>query len=477
MSRRVVSCAAALIVAGAAFLYGAVDDGPPLTNADRSHTLAQGFACPVCSGQSVAESDVPVAREIRRQIAVWVDEGRTDGYIRDRLVAAYDVVIDYKPSMSGLTGLVWVLPVLAAAGIAAALAVMLRGGGRDARVGVWDAQVGRSSGGRDASAVSAPDGRRLGVVVAWVAAVGVFAVVSGVLVARFAGSRGADGSITGNIRSTVREVIFEAQRSLQSGDIEAAIQAYDEALEMQPSNVEALTYRGWLTSRAGDTATAVVYLEDAIAVDPDYPDARLFRAIVALDQDDGVRAAFELAAFDGLDPPVYAERLLAQAQVRSRVAAARNTAALRLMEDVYSAEDRPAFDVTDFTTADAVAASEALAVQGGLLEAVKLLDWVLRSYPDDVDALVGRGWLLVRSGESELVDRGIGYLDSALAVDTDNSHALVYRAFARLHSGDIDGARVDLAAFDVLESRPPELIALITTQSLRDALNSDSFDR
>ena len=290
---------------------------------------------------------------------------------------------------------------------------------------------------------------------------------------RFTGSRSVGGSITGDIRSTVREVIFEAQRSLQSGDIDAAIKAYDEALELQPSNAEALTYRGWLTSRDGDTDMAVVYLDDAIAVAPDYPDAHLFRAIVALDQNDGATAASELAAFDGLDPPPYAESLLAQAQVRSRVAAARNAAALRSMEDVYSAEGRPAFEATAFTTADAVAAAEALAVQGRLLEAVKLLDWALRSYPDDAHALAGRGWLLTRSGEPKLVDRGIGYLDSALDADADNTHALVYRAFAHLHRGDIDKARADLAAFDAHKSRPPELVALIKAQGLRDALSSD----
>ena len=101
MSRRAVSWVAAVLVAAAAFLYGAVDEGPPSTNADRVRALAGDFACPVCAGQSVGESDVPVAREIRRQIAVWVDEGRSDAYIRDQLVAAYDTDIDYNPVRLG----------------------------------------------------------------------------------------------------------------------------------------------------------------------------------------------------------------------------------------------------------------------------------------------------------------------------------------------------------------------------------------
>ena len=128
MSRRAVGWLAAVLVAASAFVYGAVDEGPPRTNADRVRALAEDFACPVCAGQSVAESDVPVAREIRRQVAVWVDEGRSDAYIRDQLVAAYDVDIDYNPSGSGLTSLVWILPVLAGGGIATVLVVTLRSG-------------------------------------------------------------------------------------------------------------------------------------------------------------------------------------------------------------------------------------------------------------------------------------------------------------------------------------------------------------
>ena len=248
---------AAAVVAATAFVYGAVDEGPPKTNADRARALAEDFACPVCAGQSVAESDVPVAREIRRQIAVWVDDGRSDAYIRDQLVAAYDVDIDYNPSGSGITSLVWILPVLAAGGIAAVVVVLLR------------SDRGRA---QAVAGLSTAVRRRLWRNAAtWTVAIVVVAGAAGLLVARSSGSRSTDGSITGEIRTTSRELIFEAQSRLGANDMDGAIAAYDEALELQPSNVEALTYRGWLTSRRGDPATAVQYLDDAIAVDPAYP--------------------------------------------------------------------------------------------------------------------------------------------------------------------------------------------------------------
>ena len=444
-------------MAAAAFVYGAVDEGPPKTNADRVRALAEDFACPVCAGQSVAESDVPVAREIRRQIAVWVDEGRSDAFMRDQLVAAYDVDIDYNPSGSGITSLVWILPVLAGAGIVTVLVVTLRTGRRPVDAGE-----------------SVPVGarrRRWRNAAVWTVAIVVVAGGAGLLVARSSGSRSADGSISGEIRVTSRELIFEAQRLLGEGDMEGAIAAYDDALELQPSNVEALTYRGWLTSRQGDTDTAEEFLDDAIASDPAYPDARLFRAIVALEQGDGSTAALELAVFDSLDPPPYAEELLAQAQVRERVAAARDAAALQAVDALAAFDERPTFSETALSVSDALVAAEALAGRGDLLEAVQFLDWVLESRPNDADVLAGRGWLLVRSGDPELVTLGIEYLETALTTDPSNPRGLAYRAFTRWQQGDALGARADISAFDALQYRPADLVNLIEALGLRDAVS------
>ena len=138
MTRRAWSWAAAAAVAAAAFLYGVVAESPPKTNADRAHELAQNFACPVCAGQSVAESDVSVAREIRRQIAVWVDEGRSDIYIRDQVVAVYGDETDYNPPASGLPSLVWILPLVGGGGIGAVLVTTLRSARRQAEAANGD---------------------------------------------------------------------------------------------------------------------------------------------------------------------------------------------------------------------------------------------------------------------------------------------------------------------------------------------------
>lgn len=99
------------------------NDGPE-TASEREFALTNQFACPVCDGQSIAESDVPIARELRKEIRSRLAQGQTDNQIREYLVGLYGENIDLKPKAGGVTGLVWVLPVfvfvLAVAGLAMA---------------------------------------------------------------------------------------------------------------------------------------------------------------------------------------------------------------------------------------------------------------------------------------------------------------------------------------------------------------------
>ena len=126
MNRRVIAWLAIAVVGVSTLVFAAVDDGAPTTNADRAYGLAKDFACPVCQGQSVAESDVVVARNIRREIRVWVDEGRSDDFIREQLVADFGEDIDYTPSSDGITALVWILPVVAGSVAVGGLALVFR---------------------------------------------------------------------------------------------------------------------------------------------------------------------------------------------------------------------------------------------------------------------------------------------------------------------------------------------------------------
>lgn len=101
-------------------------NGGPQTKAEREFSLAAQFACPVCDGQSIADSDVPIAREIRKEIRVRLEQGQTDEDIRSYLVGIYGENIDLLPKASGVTGLVWFLPVFALVLALAGLAAVFR---------------------------------------------------------------------------------------------------------------------------------------------------------------------------------------------------------------------------------------------------------------------------------------------------------------------------------------------------------------
>jgi cytochrome c-type biogenesis protein CcmH len=95
-------------------------------NAERAYELANQFACPVCQGQSIAESDVPIAREMRLEIRRRLDQGQTDNQIRLYLVSQYGENIDLRPKATGVTGLVWIVPVVAFVAAMGGLAAVFR---------------------------------------------------------------------------------------------------------------------------------------------------------------------------------------------------------------------------------------------------------------------------------------------------------------------------------------------------------------
>ena len=400
MSRRLTWLVVLAVVVGS--LVAAEQVGrPPLTNADRVHALAGDFACPVCRGQSLGESDVPIARTIRSSIRTMVDDGRTDDEIRSVLVARFGEDIDYTPGGEGLTGLVWILPVLA---------------GGAAAVGLGSALVrwrGRRSDGRPPRPLV-------------VGGVLLVVVAAGLLVARTAGQRPTGGSLSGDIRSSTRTLLVEAGVA----DPEEAVVLYSQVLEVQPSNAEALAYRGWVRWRNGEGPSARSDLDEAVAVDPAYPDVRVFRASQRHADGDHIGAAADLVALDGLAAPPIVGDLLAASRLRERIAVG-------------------------------------LASNGDLLEALEVLDSGLSADPENGSLLAERGWLLVLTRTPELVQRGLGNLDEAVAVEPGDPHARAYRAVVLATVvGRPDDATADLAAFAAVDNPPVDLVDLLVGMGL-----------
>ena len=92
--------------------FGVVDGRDDRTNAERAQDIGATIACPQCVGQSVVESDVAIAREIRAEIGRLVVAGYSDDEIRARFAERYGDWVILTPSRSGVSGLIWVIPVV-----------------------------------------------------------------------------------------------------------------------------------------------------------------------------------------------------------------------------------------------------------------------------------------------------------------------------------------------------------------------------
>jgi cytochrome c-type biogenesis protein CcmH len=98
---------------------------PDNSPAARAARLEHQLACPVCEGQSVADSNSPQSRAIREKIPRQIAAGMSDEAIRSYYVARYTDKILETPSNSGLGVVAWGLPavaiILGAVGVAFAI--------------------------------------------------------------------------------------------------------------------------------------------------------------------------------------------------------------------------------------------------------------------------------------------------------------------------------------------------------------------
>ncbi|MDQ2726752.1 MAG: cytochrome c-type biogenesis protein CcmH [Actinomycetota bacterium] len=92
----------------------------------RTLAVAGQVRCPVCNGQSVAQSDAPPSLAIRSQIRTELVAGQVPSEILSAIVKDYGSGILEKPQANGVGLIVWVVPVLAVAGAIIGLVLAFR---------------------------------------------------------------------------------------------------------------------------------------------------------------------------------------------------------------------------------------------------------------------------------------------------------------------------------------------------------------
>jgi cytochrome c-type biogenesis protein CcmH len=78
----------------------------------RFNELTEELRCTVCQNQSLADSDVPLAEDLRNEIQTMIEQGNSDEDIKRFLVDRYGDFVLYRPPVRGNTLLLWLAPLL-----------------------------------------------------------------------------------------------------------------------------------------------------------------------------------------------------------------------------------------------------------------------------------------------------------------------------------------------------------------------------
>jgi len=100
----------------------------------RFQTLISELRCPKCQNQNIADSDAPIAMDLRNEIFRMLEEGKSNEEIIDFLVSRYGDFVLYKPPLTSRTLLLWYGPaglLLIGFGVLGVIVLRRRGQNKD----------------------------------------------------------------------------------------------------------------------------------------------------------------------------------------------------------------------------------------------------------------------------------------------------------------------------------------------------------
>lgn len=371
-----------VVIAGIGLTIGLESrHSPPLTLQAQVMHIAGQVRCPVCQGETAAQSQASESVEIRAIIQQDLQKGESSNQILQSLVASFGPGILEKPPAKGISALVWALPVAGFIVAAVALFFLFRrwrraapgelggegsgpAGDLDPAGGGAPVLAGRApapdrpleTGSIDAGSVDAdpvdagsvdagsvdsgrpvrvrrrvPGGRRAKIVVT---CTGVLLIAGGAswAVAGSAGTRLPGEEITGaalgseQIEADLDAAEADEQKS--PPDVTGAIQQYQKVLASEPTQVEALTGEGWLLVQTGQPSlvqNGLSMLRTAETTEPTYAPAHVYRGIGLVAEGDYSDSIPELQWYLAHDPDpslvTSVKKELAEAQAAVAAAA------------------------------------------------------------------------------------------------------------------------------------------------------------
>jgi cytochrome c-type biogenesis protein CcmH len=109
--KRLTLLFALLLAAGAAALAQEPVVFDDAAQEERYNALTMELRCTVCQNQSLADSDAPLAQDLRAEIYDMMMAGRSDEQIKTFMIERYGDFVLYRPPVQGNTLALWVIPV------------------------------------------------------------------------------------------------------------------------------------------------------------------------------------------------------------------------------------------------------------------------------------------------------------------------------------------------------------------------------
>ena len=204
-----------------------------------------------------------------------------------------------------------------------------------------------------------------------------------------------------------------------------AIEIYEEVLEDQPSNVEAITYRAWLNYRQGAASEPLIEEWNEVRLlNPKFADAIVFLTIALSDEDRFSEALSQLKELKEIEVAPQLQSVLDSQGLIGKVYA-------EAKYDLLQESNQPRLGLLEMDIDIALKSANYLLQSDKPQRSVsvlKLLRAVLYEEPSNPEALSREALLLAQTGDGALFERAINQINFAVNENPNNIEALLTRS-------------------------------------------------
>ena len=77
----------------------------------RYYGLIAELRCPKCQNQNLADSDAPIATDLRNELYLLINDNYSDADILEFMESRYGEFVLYSPPVNSVTAVLWIIPV------------------------------------------------------------------------------------------------------------------------------------------------------------------------------------------------------------------------------------------------------------------------------------------------------------------------------------------------------------------------------